>query len=204
LEVRGLVWQPSNNLSKRPQHLKERHAWFGPGGIRPRYDRTAHGIEASKVHVTVHRPGQVVALDTTPLPVQVRDGVFGEPVSAHLGRAHQPLAASPGTSPASPRRPQAAGSIRLRLGPRHPGRAPVRTPPDRGRPAERIRKNSTGRRGNLWHKLARPGRFVHYIELRKLLIEHGDRLTSDIDNWRQRPPPPPPRRIEQIAGPGDN
>jgi hypothetical protein len=36
------------------------------------------------VHVTVHRPGQVVALDTTPLPVKVRDGVFGEPVSAHL------------------------------------------------------------------------------------------------------------------------
>ena len=38
----------------------------------------------SEVHVTVHRPGQVVALDTTPLPVKVRDGVFGEPVSAHL------------------------------------------------------------------------------------------------------------------------
>jgi hypothetical protein len=36
------------------------------------------------VHVTVHRPGQVVALDTTPLPVKVRDGVFGEPVPAHL------------------------------------------------------------------------------------------------------------------------
>jgi len=58
--------------------------WFGPGGTRPRYDRAADGIEAAKVHVTVHRPGQVVALDTTPLPVKVRDGVFGEPVSAHL------------------------------------------------------------------------------------------------------------------------
>ena len=58
--------------------------WFGPGGSRPRYDRTAGGIEAAKVHVAVHRPGQVVALDTTPLPVKVRDGVFGEPVSAHL------------------------------------------------------------------------------------------------------------------------
>ena len=34
--------------------------------------------------MTVHRPGQVVALDTTPLPVKVRDGVFGEPVSVHL------------------------------------------------------------------------------------------------------------------------
>ena len=32
----------------------------------------------------VHRPGQVVALDTTPLPVKVRDGMFGEPVSVHL------------------------------------------------------------------------------------------------------------------------
>ncbi|HTQ89570.1 MAG TPA: hypothetical protein VMK84_08755 [Streptosporangiaceae bacterium] len=58
--------------------------WFGPGGTRPRYDRSADGIEAAKVHVTVSRPGQVVALDTTPLPVKVRDGVFGHPVSAHL------------------------------------------------------------------------------------------------------------------------
>lgn len=58
--------------------------WFGPGGTRPRYDRSADGIEAAKVHVTVSRPGQVVALDTTPLPVKVRDGVFGEPVSVML------------------------------------------------------------------------------------------------------------------------
>ncbi len=58
--------------------------WFGPGGTRPRYDRSADGIGAAKVHVTVHRPGQVVALDTTPLPVKVRDGVFGDPVSVHL------------------------------------------------------------------------------------------------------------------------
>jgi hypothetical protein len=58
--------------------------WFGPGGTRPRYDRTAADIEASGVPVAVHRPGQVVALDTTPLPVKVRDGVFGEPVSAYL------------------------------------------------------------------------------------------------------------------------
>ena len=36
------------------------------------------------MHVTVSRPGQVVALDTTPLPVKVRDGVFGDPVTAHL------------------------------------------------------------------------------------------------------------------------
>jgi hypothetical protein len=46
---------------------------------------------------------------------------------------------------------------------------------------EQVRKDWTGRRGNLWHKLTRPGRLVHYIELRKLLIEHGDRLARDID-----------------------
>jgi hypothetical protein len=53
----------------------------------------------------------------------------------HLARTHQPPASRPGTSPAGPRRPQAARSIRLHLGLRHPGRAPVRTPPGRGRPA---------------------------------------------------------------------
>jgi hypothetical protein len=58
--------------------------WFGPGGTRPRYDRAADGIEAAKVHVTVSRPGQVVALDTTPLPVKVREHVFGDPVTASL------------------------------------------------------------------------------------------------------------------------
>jgi hypothetical protein len=47
-----------------------------------------------------------------------------------------------------------------------------------------VRKDWTGRRGNLWHKLIRPGRIVHYTELRKLLIEHGDRLATDIDNKR--------------------
>jgi hypothetical protein len=35
-------------------------------------------------HVIVTRPGQVVALDTTILPVKVRESVFGEPVSVHL------------------------------------------------------------------------------------------------------------------------
>jgi hypothetical protein len=58
--------------------------WFGPGGTRQRYVRTAEAISPSHVHIVVHRPGQVVALDTTPLPVRVRDGMFGEPASAHL------------------------------------------------------------------------------------------------------------------------
>jgi len=47
-----------------------------------------------------------------------------------------------------------------------------------------VRKDWTSRRGNLWHKLTRPGRLVHYAELRKLLIEYGDRLATDIDNMR--------------------
>lgn len=58
--------------------------WFGPGGTRHRYVRTAEAVTPSLVHIVVHRPGQVVALDTTPLPVKVRDGMFGEPVSVHL------------------------------------------------------------------------------------------------------------------------
>jgi hypothetical protein len=58
--------------------------WFGPGGTRPRYARSAAAAPPTGRHVVVHRPGQVVALDTTVLPVKVRESVFGEPVSAHL------------------------------------------------------------------------------------------------------------------------
>ncbi|MGY0459609.1 transposase [Kitasatospora sp. cg17-2] len=57
--------------------------WFGPGGTRPRYARTVETVFDGG-HVLVHRPGQVVALDTTVLPVFVREGVFGEPVKVHL------------------------------------------------------------------------------------------------------------------------
>ena len=46
---------------------------------------------------------------------------------------------------------------------------------------EHVRRDWGSRRANLWHKLARPGRIVHYAELRKLLIEQGDRLARDID-----------------------
>ena len=46
---------------------------------------------------------------------------------------------------------------------------------------EHVRQDWGSRRANLWHKLARPGRIVHYAELRKLLIEQGDRLARDID-----------------------
>jgi len=63
--------------------------WFGPGGSRARYGRSAAAAEANVTggHVVIHRPGQVVALDTTPLPVLVRETVFSEPVEAHLSLA---------------------------------------------------------------------------------------------------------------------
>lgn len=58
--------------------------WFGPDGARQRYARTAAATPVGAQHVVVHRPGQVVALDTTILPVKVRENVFGDPVSVHL------------------------------------------------------------------------------------------------------------------------
>ena len=63
--------------------------WFGPGGSRARYGRSAAAAEANATgeHVVIHRPGQVIALDTTPLPVLVRETVFSEPVEAHLSLA---------------------------------------------------------------------------------------------------------------------
>jgi len=57
--------------------------WFGPGGARQRYARSAAPAGGGQ-HVIVTRPGQVVALDTTILPVKVCESVFGEPVSVHL------------------------------------------------------------------------------------------------------------------------
>ncbi|MFH9349707.1 transposase [Kitasatospora sp. NPDC017646] len=60
--------------------------WFGPDGSRQRYVRTAQVAEAGR-RMVVHRPGQVVALDSTPLPVKVRESVFGEPVSVVLSLA---------------------------------------------------------------------------------------------------------------------
>lgn len=57
--------------------------WFGPSGGRQPYVRSA-ALPTSGEQVVVHRPGHVVALDTTILPVKVRETVFGEPVSVHL------------------------------------------------------------------------------------------------------------------------
>jgi transposase InsO family protein len=63
--------------------------WFGSAGARMKYQRSAAALEAAQgdhgaEHVVVHRPGQVVALDTTEMAVLVRDGVFGDPVPMHL------------------------------------------------------------------------------------------------------------------------
>ena len=46
---------------------------------------------------------------------------------------------------------------------------------------EPVRRDWALHRANTWHKLARPGRIVHYAELRKLLIDHADHLASRID-----------------------
>ncbi|WP_073791951.1 hypothetical protein [Streptomyces sp. CB01580] len=60
--------------------------WFGSSGGRQRYARSAAMEQkyATGRHMVTHRPGQVVALDTTVLPVKVPEDVFGEPVSVHL------------------------------------------------------------------------------------------------------------------------
>jgi hypothetical protein len=58
--------------------------WFGPGGTRPRYQRSAAAMDPGGSSVVVTRPGQVVALDTTPLPVLLRAHAFGDAASAHL------------------------------------------------------------------------------------------------------------------------
>jgi len=58
--------------------------WFGPGGTRQKYARSAAQQRSTGEHVVVHRPGQVVALDTTQMAVMVRDSVFGESTPAHL------------------------------------------------------------------------------------------------------------------------
>ncbi|MFE3858711.1 transposase [Streptomyces griseorubiginosus] len=58
--------------------------WFDSGRARQRYVRSAAAVETGKAKVVITRPGQVVALDTTPLPVKVLDDVFGTPITAHL------------------------------------------------------------------------------------------------------------------------
>ncbi len=47
---------------------------------------------------------------------------------------------------------------------------------------EPVRRAWAVQRGNTWHKLTRPGRIIHYAELRKLLIEHASHLARRIDS----------------------
>ena len=58
--------------------------WFGAGGARQRNARSAELPTTKHGHIVISRPGQVVALDTTVLPVMVRDNTFGDPVTVHL------------------------------------------------------------------------------------------------------------------------
>jgi len=58
--------------------------WFGAGGARQRNARSAELPVTKHGHIVISRPGQVVALDTTVLPVMVRDNTFGDPVTVHL------------------------------------------------------------------------------------------------------------------------
>lgn len=60
--------------------------WFGSGGARSRYRRTAEAAAEAGVsgRMVVHRPGQVLALDSTPMPVKLRETVFGDAVTATL------------------------------------------------------------------------------------------------------------------------
>jgi hypothetical protein len=59
--------------------------WFGPGGARQRYVRSAAAVPApAGAPVVATRPGQLVVLDSTPLPVKVLDDVFGTPITVHL------------------------------------------------------------------------------------------------------------------------
>ncbi|MFJ9692303.1 transposase [Kitasatospora sp. NPDC101183] len=77
---------PAGDIPGRKTLARVWRELFGPDGSRQRYVRTAEIAEAGR-RVVVHRPGQVVALDSTPLPVKVREHVFGEAVSVVLSLA---------------------------------------------------------------------------------------------------------------------
>jgi hypothetical protein len=85
--VRQYVRERSGPGAAVPSYWTLRRAWagwFGPDGARQRYARSAARLPVTGEHVVIHRPGQVVALDTSPLGVKVREHVFGEPVTAWL------------------------------------------------------------------------------------------------------------------------
>lgn len=72
-----------------PSYDTVRVAWyenFGPGGARQRYKRSSGATpdNVCAVHVTIGRPGQVIAMDTTVLPVKVLETTFAEPATVNL------------------------------------------------------------------------------------------------------------------------
>ncbi|MGI5171672.1 transposase [Spirillospora sp. CA-253888] len=60
---------------------------FGAQGARQRNLRSAAAVETGKATTAITRPGQVVVVDTTVLPVKVLDDVFAEPISVELSLA---------------------------------------------------------------------------------------------------------------------
>ncbi|MDQ0935218.1 hypothetical protein [Streptomyces turgidiscabies] len=77
---------PTKDISSCDTLTRIWREWFGPGGARQRYLGTAEMLDDTGPRGVVHRPGQVVALDSTPLPVKLRESVFGEPVSEQPAR----------------------------------------------------------------------------------------------------------------------
>ncbi|MEW2626275.1 transposase [Streptomyces sp. NPDC048106] len=77
---------PAEKIPSRWTFATVWEEWFGPGGARPRYGRTAEAAAEAGVsgRMVVHRPGQVMALDSTPMPVKLRETVFGDAVTATL------------------------------------------------------------------------------------------------------------------------
>ncbi|MGV9882996.1 transposase [Streptomyces sp. NPDC003006] len=77
---------PTKKIPSRWTFADVWEEWFGPGGARPRYGRTAEAAAEAGVsgRVVVHRPGQVLVLDSTPMPVKLRETVFGDAITATL------------------------------------------------------------------------------------------------------------------------
>lgn len=77
---------PTEKIPSRWTFAAVWEEWFGPGGARPRYGRTAEAAAEAGVsgRMVVHRPGQVLVLDSTPMPVKLRETVLGEAVTATL------------------------------------------------------------------------------------------------------------------------
>jgi transposase InsO family protein len=75
---------PEVTAPSYPTLLRVWREWFGTGGARQRYARSAARLPSTSEHVVVHRPGQVVALDTTQMSVLVRETVFGDPRAVFL------------------------------------------------------------------------------------------------------------------------